>query len=193
MEKSAEPKRKKAVVEPAEVQSVSFSAVAFFFFGMGCSLVGLLAFVLLPFSSRGVGGTILPGIMIILEFVVPLFITARFQSTIRTIPRSMVAGAAFGAGTISLFGFSMLFNSSWRTLRRLLITGIAVSLIVGLANGIFLFALNRLRPLKPIQDGTMCPECTYSLIGNTSGICPECGCQDLPNRDLALKGRLTGQ
>ena len=26
-----------------------------------------------------------------------------------------------------------------------------------------------------VQNGSMCPTCTYSLIGNTSMICPECG------------------
>jgi hypothetical protein len=26
-----------------------------------------------------------------------------------------------------------------------------------------------------LQDGSICPVCAYSLIGNVSGICPECG------------------
>lgn len=26
-----------------------------------------------------------------------------------------------------------------------------------------------------VQDGTLCPQCAYSIIGNVSGVCPECG------------------
>lgn len=33
-----------------------------------------------------------------------------------------------------------------------------------------------------IQDGTLCDMCAYSLIGNVSGTCPECGSQ-IPSLD----------
>ena len=36
-------------------------------------------------------------------------------------------------------------------------------------------ALHRLWPDALLQDGTLCPGCGYSLIGNTSEVCPECG------------------
>jgi hypothetical protein len=53
--------------------------------------------------------------------------------------------------------------------------------VFALLCGAFLLLLNKFRSLMPIQDGTLCPQCAYSIIGNTSGICPECGCRELPD------------
>lgn len=42
-----------------------------------------------------------------------------------------------------------------------------------------------------VQDGTLCPECGYSLIGNASGVCPECGTklpEGLPADSASLDG-----
>ncbi len=32
-----------------------------------------------------------------------------------------------------------------------------------------------LGPRYLLQDGTLCPQCAYCLIGNESTVCPECG------------------
>lgn len=186
MEKSVESERERAVVDPDEIWSIGLLALLFFLGGIfSCVLtigVCLIVLFLIPHiaGASRIAGPIFYGILVILELVVPLIVTSRHQSIIRTLPRSLVAAIAFVAGSLWLFGFSLFFGS-WKTLRGLLLLTTLFSVIIAMINGLFFLVLNRIRPLKPIQDGTLCPQCAYSIIGNASGVCPECGCRELPS------------
>jgi hypothetical protein len=54
-----------------------------------------------------------------------------------------------------------------------------IAVLIGPLEGVILASvaalLEHLRPTGVRQDGTICPACGYSLEGNESGTCPECG------------------
>lgn len=62
--------------------------------------------------------------------------------------------------------------------------GIAGPLMAGIV-----WALRRgIRGAVLIQDGATCPACGYCLLGNTTGICPECGHQYSPD-EMSVRAR----
>ena len=64
-----------------------------------------------------------------------------------------------------------LFDLLWRHATRVVLI-VAVCAALGMSA----WGLCRLfRGRVIVQDGTLCSKCAYSLIGNVSGRCPECG------------------
>ncbi|MCK6457673.1 MAG: hypothetical protein L6Q92_14230 [Phycisphaerae bacterium] len=94
--------------------------------------------------------------------------------------RRFIAGLFFGLGA-SLTPWTILIplftggpeESSAVTLAAL--AAEAAMVAFGLASLPIGWALQRWSAQIVFQDGTLCPGCMYSLVGNTSGRCPECG------------------
>ena len=79
--------------------------------------------------------------------------------------------AEFGPWKGFRAGERTVLNLLTRQVRSLIVTLVAC---VGLCMAVW--GLCRLiRGKVLVQDGTLCPKCAYSLIGNVSGVCPECG------------------
>lgn len=56
------------------------------------------------------------------------------------------------------------------------VQGLSITVLVSVPLGLGTWSLCRLlRGKILIQDGSLCSRCGYSLIGNLSGVCPECG------------------
>jgi hypothetical protein len=186
MEESVEPIRKQAVADQSDIWSLSELVVGFFIFGLLMLIFAAIGsfclFVPLNYWLPNLSGKLNPPVYIVLIIGLlcfSIFVVARYQSTIRTIPRAMVAGAAFGLGPFGPIAIPLLVGAFRETL-YLLLLALGVSVSFALLFAVFIALLNKLRPPKPIQDGTICAQCGYSLIGNTSGICPECGDRDVP-------------
>jgi hypothetical protein len=77
------------------------------------------------------------------------------------------------------YGFWKGLRADEQTVVNLLIYQVQYlipTVVVCVALGMAIWGLCRLiRGEVLIQDGTLCPECGYSLVGNVSGVCPECG------------------
>jgi hypothetical protein len=75
-----------------------------------------------------------------------------------------------GAFIATLLGAEEVMSDHGAELEWLLPTNLAFYALAGLALGIY---INRRKRLA--RDGPRCTECGYSLVGNVSGRCPECG------------------
>lgn len=106
---------------------------------------------------------------------IPWMILWRCQSMVRTFRRALASGIACGCGAISLALVFSLGNPDPNHWLLMLKYGVYLCAFFGLSNVVLMLAYNRLRQPLPIQNGTLCPGCAYSLIGNVSMICPECG------------------
>jgi hypothetical protein len=120
---------------------------------------------------------------------VPFIYMLRRQSIVRTLSRAALAGCACGAGAGFFHALIGAMDGGQALIASLFLTIMAA--LFSLLFVITIAVLNRIRPPLPIQNGTLCPQCAYSIIGNVSGICPECGCAKLPNRDVLLNGRVS--
>lgn len=91
----------------------------------------------------------------------------------------LTGALAFGLGiSLGFLGIpSAIFVSAWDTGTILLsIPYLGIGLTTGPLSVLAFWLLCRLiRGGVVVQDGLTCPECLYSLRGNTTGICPECG------------------
>ena len=94
--------------------------------------------------------------------------------------RGLLAGLSFGFG-ISLFPWLLFTIGAIGGLFPPAFAGIAIGVFfIGMPPYAIAFCglgmiLRERFGVAVIQDGTMCPGCGYSLIGNTTMICPECG------------------
>lgn len=121
------------------------------------------------------------GILLLLG-AVPLALLWRLQSIVRTRGRAFLAGAACGLGATSFYYIAVLGNASFAYWRGVFIASVAAMTLYGLLSLALISVLNRVRPPLPVQNGTLCPNCAYSLVGNTSRVYPECGQRYWPSQ-----------
>jgi len=104
-----------------------------------------------------------------------LLVFFRFQ--VREVRRAVTAGFWFGAGLnapVLLVLALYIMEREYGTAAK--IVGFAFSFSL-LLSGVCVAAwmwVRRWGEVVLIQDGTICPRCGYSLVGNQSMICPEC-------------------
>ena len=111
--------------------------------------------------------------------VMPLVLLVRYQSAIAVSVRAHVAALGYAMGLISIpivCGIPFLLGREGLEECALAVMYSTISVYVygvlaWAAGAIFFRRFSRVI----LQDGTLCPGCAYSLIGNTSMICPECG------------------
>src|SRR5262249_28650591 len=90
--------------------------------------------------------------------------------------RSAELGGYYGVGIVS--GILMITRGLGVSPSHVLPYAVLppVCWLLGYAAGAAFWSLARLLcGLTIMQDGTLCPRCAYSLIGNESMTCPECG------------------
>lgn len=111
--------------------------------------------------------------------VMPLVLLVRYQSTIALPLRAHVAALGYATGLISIpivCGIPFLLGREGLEECALAVMYSTISVYV---YGVLAWAAGAIFFRKfsgvILQDGTLCPGCAYSLIGNTSMICPECG------------------
>ncbi len=114
-------------------------------------------------------------LLIVIVLAVPCIFAWRFQEMVCTNRRAILSGAGFGTGVICPVAAFSLGN--WDARHWASVTAAAVGSVFffALLNLALRFVFNRIRPPRPMQDGTLCPGCAYSLIGNETMVCPECG------------------
>ncbi len=108
----------------------------------------------------------------------------------RRLPRPLLGLTyvlGFGVGWYLTFGVLQIAEyGPWKGLRaeertvlvllRRQVTAFVLSVAICALVGMGVWGLCRLfRGRVLVQDGTLCPSCGYSLTGNVSGRCPECG------------------
>ncbi|MCB9867337.1 MAG: hypothetical protein H6816_11980 [Phycisphaerales bacterium] len=101
----------------------------------------------------------------------------REWSRVRSLGHCFAWGAMIAAGWFVTLAVTQQFNRRMDTM--VIVAGFTVSAVGGafcllwwLAQGWHRLVRGR---VVCLQDGTLCPNCAYSLIGNESMVCPECG------------------
>lgn len=101
-----------------------------------------------------------------------------FRFKIRETRRAVTAGFWFGAGLnapVLLVLALCVMEREYATAAKIVGFSIGVSLVLAVACVVVWMWVRRWGEVVLIQDGTICPACGYSLVGNQSMICPECG------------------
>lgn len=160
------------------------------------NLIGVLSFwILLLIWAFGYFGGLFLGVNIppyisfiafcvVIVFVGPFVLFERHRYQIGSTRRAALGGLGFGLGfliTILLLAtLIFLTENNIDSRQTRIIVGAYLGSILflflsGLVSVVFWLFLRHRRPSVVIQDGTLCPECGYLLIGNVSMQCPECG------------------
>jgi hypothetical protein len=117
--------------------------------------------------------------VLVAAFATPLVLLVRYQSTLALPLRAHIAALGYATGLICIpifcwFPFQYGEEGLGGCALTVLYATIGVYLFGVLGWGVGFVFFRRFSRVV-IQDGTLCPGCGYSLIGNTSMVCPECG------------------
>lgn len=116
--------------------------------------------------------------------VMPGILMGRHRFQIGSTFRAYLAGFGFGVGFVLtvLILLAYVVLTETHSTPRMKETSTGISIVIAVSPFVFGFVacliwlILRHRPSRVlVQDGTLCPGCAYSLVGNTSGRCPECG------------------
>ncbi|MCK6457674.1 MAG: hypothetical protein L6Q92_14235 [Phycisphaerae bacterium] len=163
--------------EPCEPARLVLAALAY---GTAATT---LAIVLITHAEDGpwgpaVGNAILPPLALA-GYVAPLALAVRRKKHFMTKWRCFAAGCAYiaGASLYPLLTLGMLTDEpiDWRDVGLWQAVCAGLMLGGGMLGVLFGRYMRRVGAELVMQDGTLCPGCAYSLVGNTSGRCPECG------------------
>ena len=90
--------------------------------------------------------------------------------------RSFICGLFYGTGFLSLYGLAFLAKFPSNHAKLWVWVSLPIGfLLFGVLGIVVWYVLKWMGFDVLIQDGTLCPHCGYSLIGNTTMRCPECG------------------
>lgn len=126
----------------------------------------------------------------------------RLNNTIRLLTIFFSGVCLFAAAIALGYSFGAMGTESWSVrLGPLRSTSVPLGIVVAVAGWLvpFLFLAALLHPKTKVAYGRRrrnallaerrCPECEYSLIGNVSGSCPECG-EPVPTELIGRLGAL---
>jgi hypothetical protein len=153
----------------------------------GSGLVGLVTSTLYAVGSAAVLALFDPGwasdMMLLgclsLVFVVPALLFHRYRVHLLDLRNAWVAGMTYGIGLGTILavilGFLMIAEDQSVLLPLLMLPLLILGVLFAvLSVPLWVYVRKWAAPVH-IQDGTLCPGCAYSLIGNESMVCPECG------------------
>src|SRR4051794_36987725 len=96
--------------------------------------------------------------------------------------RILLVAAVVGAWTLGFIWHFFIVDTFSPPLPPVAATSIYVAAI-GLATAMTVMAISEIRQMERVRRsrGGACLSCGYSLEGNVSGVCPECGTPVLPS------------
>ena len=165
----------KSVIHPSELWSAGSLAIWSFLAGFGVYVWIVMIGFALPVLSGWISTPRFFVPVVVSGICSPWLMLWFLQPQVRTKRRAWIVGAACGLGAVSPVSLLSIGNPDVRHWVGVAIATVACVLFYSLSCMLLLILYNKLRSPPPLQDGTLCPACGYSLIGNTSMICPECG------------------
>lgn len=155
--------------------------------GACCSIWTVLVFLALEYwRFLRVGLVVEIGAVLVMLAAMAFGLLVFYRFQIREARRALTAGFWFGAG---LNAPALIFLALQITVREYAAAGSTVGIALGVSLGVAAVCVvawlwvRRWNEVVLLQDGTLCPHCGYSLIGNTTMLCPECG-RDFTFREL---------
>ena len=153
-----------------------------FILTIGFLLVWIVVFTVVSVAgAEWIADALLAPLLLVSHFAIPGWYWWRRGIQVAEWKRSLLAGASFGFG-VALFPWSVLMMATLADIEPLRFRGwtMLVTLIGAMPPYVAAFfgvgiILRERYGRVVVQDGTLCPGCGYSLIGNESMICPECG------------------
>jgi len=104
----------------------------------------------------------------------------------------LVLSYATAAMLIPMFQAVKKFDWLW-TWDLVLFIGLMVALVSLVFSALIWMFLHIVFGAPVIRDDFTCPTCQYSLIGNISGVCPECGTQVSLKNEQKMSARFVEQ
>ncbi|MCG3137091.1 MAG: hypothetical protein HJJLKODD_00933 [Phycisphaerae bacterium] len=145
-------------------------------FGSGIG-VGLINYLPSLFGGVILVSGVIFGLLLIVLFPVIFigFVSSKIRDWCSAYLLGIGIGTAYLVPALLLFLLQIVIEMKLAWLLVLLIAIAVIAQIPGvIASGVW-YVVYRLGPPRIIQDGTRCPGCGYSLVGNQSMVCPECG------------------
>lgn len=134
-------------------------------------LSAAVMFILIQVAAYSWNSIIVVGISVL---GLSLLWMAFYEHEFRTVPRAVSVGCCFGIGFSILPAYFLLHVSPIHALLAIVPCALLFCIVAILVR----FAVRAMGFQRLVQDGTLCPFCGYSLLGQRdieSSGCPECG------------------